>query len=312
MREQVDLSYYAAHPKICHLEATRLQVCVAAETIRNRGMRGLKQYGLLFGGMLAYGFKEPVRAALIRSAYAWDRDGDDIFDGDKLLPKGYKDKTEFSQIKRELIYRVAQPDSRPLYGDRVDILLVDYFSLARRLKIDLLEESLAIWDTMELDGERAAGRRVLTQQALDEYFNKLDFACIGGALKVAGEKCDSRDLSELSWAVRTMFNARDFPKDFAQGIINISREEMEQVGVDDPVELETQLQGRETVKQLLEYEPMRSWYEYHVPRGLDFLKKAQTALERLNLKWETRFALDRFFVQPTNKVLNQYAKMLVA
>lgn len=306
MREQVNLSFYTANPARCHLEATRLQVIVAAETIRHRGVKkGLKQYGQLFTGMVAYSLKEPVRAALIRSSYAWLRDGDEVFDGDKLPPSGYRDKAEFSRVKRDLIHKVSQPDGQPIFGDRVDILLVNYFSLANRLKVDLLDESLAIWDTMELDGERSAERRVLSQDDLDDYFNKLDFACIGGALKVAGEKCDDQDLFYLSWAVRTMFNARDFPKDFAQGIINISEEEKKAFDVEF-----SELEGRETIKQLLEYEPMRKWYKYHIPRGLDFLKKAGIALEGLNLKWETRFAINKFFVQPTYNTLNQYAKML--
>lgn len=306
MREQVDLAFYIDHPTVRCMEATRLQGVVAYETIRNRGMRGLRQYGQLFGGMVAYGFKEPVRAALIRSSYAWFRDGDDILDKDKPLPANYASIEEFSQVKRNLISRVVSLE-RPIIGDRVDILLVDYFSLAKRLNIDLLDESLAIWDTMELDASRAAERRVLTEAELNDYFNKLDFACIGGALKVAGEQCDSQDLSDLSWAVRIMFNARDFPSDFAKGIVNISQEEIASYGVDL-----SELEGRKTVGQLVGYEPMMNWYKEQVKQGTDFLQKARISLGRLDFKWETRYAINRFFVRPTQSTLDQYAEMIAA
>lgn len=305
--DQVDLSYYATHPTVRLVEATRLQGMVAAETICRRGLRGIKQYGPMFAGMLGYGLKEPVRAALIRSSYAWFRDGDEIFDNDQELPPIYKDKKDFSKRKRGLIERVLNLDNEPIIGDRVDILLVDFFSLAKRLKLDLVDESLAIWDTMELDGERAEGRRVLTQEELDDYFDKLDFACIGGALKVAGERINSKDLFDLSWAVRTMFNARDFPKDFKDGIINISEEEIHEFGV-DLVDLE----GKKTVEELIEYDPMREWYKHHVSRGLDFLQRGRSSLDGLNLRWETRYALNKFFVNPTANDLNQYAQMLAA
>ncbi|TSC87507.1 MAG: hypothetical protein G01um10147_485 [Microgenomates group bacterium Gr01-1014_7] len=305
MTEQVELSYFAAHPVICHMEATRLQGVVAYETIKNRGMRGLKQYGLYFGGMLAYGIREPARAALIRSAYAWFRDGDDKVDGDKLLPPGYKDKGEFLQIKRELIHKASKPDGQPVFGERTDILLIDYFVLARRLKIDLTEESLAVWDTIELDEERARNRRVLTQEELDGYFEKLDLACGEGALKVAGETCDSHDSLSLSWPVRTMFNLRDFPRDFAQGIINVSQEDLVVYGIDL-----SRLEGRKTVEQVMGYAPMRRWYRDQTVTGITFLQEAKERLKVLHLRRPTRFALNRFFVGPTEKTLNKYAKML--
>lgn len=304
-REQVDLSYFAVHPEVCHPQAETLQRSIALETMNSRGMRGWKQYGKYFLGMWAYGLFEPERASVIRSAYFWFRYVDDVADGDKPLPPGYQNKQEFLQKRRELTQQVSHPDDNPIYGDREDILLVDYFSLAKRLRIDLTEESFAILDTIILDEERARNRRVLTQQELDDYFNKLDFACIGGALKVAGETCERESLSALSWAVRTTFDLRDFPRDLAQGIINISAEEIAQyeVGL-------SQVDDIETVEGMVRYTPIRRWYEDQVPRGLDFLQESRGILGQLQLGPLTNFALNTFFIRPVDNVLNRYAKML--
>lgn len=301
MRAEVNLTYISAHPEICALQAEAWQRSIASEAIKSRGIRGMRQYGLYFAGMWAYGLVKPIRAALIRSAYFWFRHVDDVVDGDKPLPAGYQNQQEFMQEKVLLVQQISQPDGHPVFGDPEDILLADYFSLAKRLRIDLSEESLAVLDTIALDEERARTRRVLSQRELNDYFDKLDFACIGGALKVAGETCDSGDLSSLSWAVRTMFNLRDFPRDFAQGIINISREEMQLYDIDLD-----QLQGRATVTQLVEYEPMNGWYAYQTAMSKSFLHAAKNELRRLSLRPLTRLALNRFFITPVESTLRGF------
>lgn len=304
-REQVDLSYFAAHPEVCHPQAGALQKSVALETIKSRGFRAFRQYGLYFAGMWAYGLVSSARGSIIRSGYFWLRHIDDVADGDKPLPSGYEDRQQFLQRKRSLAEQLFFHSEATVYGDREDILLADYYSTSRKLGISLGNESLAILDTIILDEERARNRRVLTQEELDEYFEKLDFACGEGALKVAGENCDSKDLSALSWAVRTMFNLRDFPRDLAQGIINISAEEMADYGVDL-----SQIDGVANVEDVVIYEPIRRWYQDQVPQGLGFLQESRRVLRELDLKPLTSFALNTFFVRPVDKTLSQYKAML--
>ncbi len=303
----VDLSRFLVYPDLLQKEATRLQRFIAWKTMTNRGVGGFTQYGAFFVGMWVYGLVEPERAGLIRSAYFWLRHIDDVADGDKVLPAGYKSKHNFLQRKIALTEQVFSGGGIDVFGDREDILLVDYYSLAKRLKIDLRDESLAILDTIVLDEERARSRRSLTKEELNSYFDRLDFACVGGGLKVAGETCDSYDLFSLSWAVRTMFNLRDFPKDFAQGIINISREDIADYGIDLG-----QLKGRDSVERLCAYDPMRKWYEDQVETGLDFLADARKGISEMKLHWVTCCALDFSFVGPTNRVLGKYANMLAA
>ena len=305
MKEQVNLSYLAAHPEICHSQAETLQRSIALETMGSRGLRGLKQYGGYFALMWVCGIIQPERASLLRSSYFWFRHLDDIADGDRALPEGYKSKQEFLQRKWELAGQMFSKQNGPIYGDEEDLLLADYYSKALKLNIDLSKESFSILDTIILDEERARKRRVLTQEELDYSFNQLDFACIGGALKVAGETCEAQDLKALNRAVRTWFNLRDFPKDFKRGIINISREGIFQYGIDL-----SRLEGLEVFEQVMTYAPMRRWYKDQVVTGRSFLQDGKAEVENLHLKGITRFALNFCFIRPAEGTFNRYADML--
>lgn len=304
-KEQVNLSYFAAHPEICHPQAEALQRSIAWETMENRGIQGFKQYGLYFAVMWIGGLKYPEHAKLIRSGNFYWRWVDDVADGDRQLPEEYTTREEFLQRRRNIVQQLFfQPESN-IYGEREDILLADYYCVARRLGVDLRQESLAILDSIIWDEERARNRRVLTQDELIEGIDKSDLACISGGLKVAGESCTPYDLSTLSWAVRTRFNLRDFPKDFAQGMINISTEDVEEYGVDL-----TKVAGRSTVEQLVAYGPMRAWYKNQTAVGRNFLDEALITLDQLDLKWITRLVLNVNFIRPTQSTLNRFAKML--
>lgn len=304
-QESVDLSYLSAYPEVCHPQARILQRTIAWETLRNRGTRGFKQYGKYFAGMWIYGLIYPQQADIIRSAYFWFRHVDDVADNDKPLPSGYENKRHFLQSKKGLIEQLFSRVPDRLSGDREDILLADYYSISKRLGISLGEESLAVLDTIILDEERARSRRILIQSELDDYFDKLDFACIGGALKVAGETASCRDLSSLSWAVRTMFNLRDFPKDLAEGIINISREDIDRYGVDL-----SKVEGCQTVEEVVGYRPMRRWYEDQTARGISFLTEGKREIKDHRFQWVTNIALVANFAGPTGRILRGYARML--
>src|SRR3989344_2175511 len=217
--EQINLADLISQPEIFRQLADNLQKSIAFEAIKSRGLRGLKQYGRFFALFWAYGLLEPDRAKLLKSSYFWLRHVDDIADGEKALPVNYQSKQEFLQSKRAACKNLFSGKSTAV-GDREDILLVDYLSISRKLGIDLEEESLNVLDTIIFDEERARNRRIPNQQELDDYFQKVDSACVGGAIKVAGDSFQSNDLSDLSWATRIVFNLRDFPRDFAQGIIN--------------------------------------------------------------------------------------------
>src|SRR3989344_9110621 len=94
-------------PNLCKRQARSLQRTIAFETIKIRGVRGLKQYGRYFTLFWLYGLLEPDRARLIKSSYFWFRHIDDIADSDKPLPWGYSTKREYLKIKRNIIKQLS-------------------------------------------------------------------------------------------------------------------------------------------------------------------------------------------------------------
>lgn len=310
MREQEDLinlTDLLAQPKVLQTEAAKLQRSIAWETMVNRGVGGFTKYGLYFGVMWAGGIKHPQEARLFRSGNFYWRDVDDIADKDKQLLPRYQTRQEYLQAKKFTVQKLFFEPNAEVLGDRQDILLADYYYVSRRLGIDLSQESLDILESIAFDEERARRRKILTQTELDDYFELLDPACIKGALKVAREDCDPQEFYPLSMAVRTFFNLRDFPKDFRDGLINISREDIEEYGVDL-----NSLEGRSTIEQLLMYDPMRRWYQDQTNAGLRYLNQSEDRLRPLHLKSITRFVLWLHFKRPASKNLKSYAKMLAA
>ena len=310
MHEQdslVNLSYLISHPKALDAEAGKMQRETAIETITNRGLRGFAKYGVYFSVMWAAGVKYPLEADLLRSGNFYWRYVDDVVDHDRPLSERYSSQAEYLQQKRATLTQLFYPTGELTFGDREDVMVAHYHSLAGRLGIDLTQESFDILDTIIFDEERCRDRRILSQKELDDYFELLDPACIKGALKVAREDCDPEEFHPLSMAVRTFFNLRDFPKDFEDGLINISKEDIEKYEVDL-----NQLEGRATLEQLLLYGPIREWCLDQTNAGLRFLEESDKRLERLKLKPITNFVLWLHFERPARKNLNKYAQMLVA
>ncbi len=300
-------SFIRTYPDSRQPIVNQLQREIAVQAIERRGVKGLKQYGRFFGLMWAYGIAQPEQAALIRSSYFWLRHVDDIADGDKPLPTNYSSKQEYLKSKRKLLATVFSPDGSPIYGDKEDLLVLDYALRAKQLGIDLGQESLAILDTITFDEERSRTRRIPTKAELDDYFYKLDFACIAGALKVAGETWTSDSLADLSWAVRTMFNLRDFPKDFRDGITNISLEDIEAYGIDLK-----NCEGKETPHDLLQYEPIRKWYADEVAKASAFLARARDQMKDLPMKKLTHLAIHLNFIKPVETTLQRIKEALHA
>lgn len=301
----VNLADLLAQPKLLQAEAHKLQRTIAWETMASRGWRGFTQYGIYFAGMWLGGLKYGEQADLIRSGYFYFRWVDDVADRDRPLPDIYTTRREFLQRRSTVVNRLSFDPEETVYGDREDILLAHYYFLARRHGLDLSQESLDVLESIIWDEERARNRRVLTQQELNDGLNKLDFACIDGGFKVAEEPYTSQDLFALSWAVRTMFNLRDFPKDFAKGLINISSEDIERYEIDL-----TQVEGRSSVEELMSYGPMRDWYRDQIRYGKNFLDQALKNLGNLRLKWISRTVININFVGPTQRNLDKYKVML--
>lgn len=304
-RNLVDLSKLSDHPIRVRELASSLQRAVAFETIFVRGIDGAVRYGPYFSTFWIYGLTDPERGRIIKSGYFWLRHIDDIADGEKPVPTDYNSRKEYLERRREIVSDLAS--GRTAIGDKQDILLLDYLLTAKRLGFDLTGESLAILDTMIIDEERSRTGRLLTQQELTEYYDKLDYACIDGAFKVAGEGYTSRDLEDLSMAIRTRFNLHDLTRDLKAGIINVSKEDIARYGIDLAM-----CARQQRVEQLFTYEPMRSWYGDQVAFGWEALQRAKDKLRVMCLKWQTRFALDFVFAKPAEKTFRRYQGLLAS
>ncbi len=301
----INLSELIARPENLKSKATKLQRSIAWETMVNRGWAGFAKYGVYFTFMWAAGVKYPEEARLLRSGNFYWRYVDDIADNDRPLPSRYKSRADYLQSKKATLGKLFFSPPQTIYGDKEDVLLADYQYVAQGLGIDLSQESFDILESIIFDEERARQRRLLTQKELDDYFELLDPACIKGALKVAGEVVDPGEFWPLSMAVRTMFNLRDFPKDFRDGLVNISKEDIEKYQVDL-----SQLKSRSTIGQMVSYGPIRGWYQDQVQMGLEYLDQSTTRLKRLDLQKVTRFVLGMHFEGPARKNLTSYARIL--
>lgn len=302
----IDLVQVATNPVQCEKEASLLRRSIALETIQKRGWQGVKQYGRYFASFWVYGLVEPDRASVLQSTYFWLRHIDDVADQDKPVPSMYESRHQFLTAKRDMVESYFSGTAAPVYGERPDILLVSADLTTQKLGFSLRQETSAVLDTIIFDEERSRSKRVPAQQELDDYFNKLDFACLNGALKIAGEQhCRDTDLPDLSWATRIVFNLRDFPKDFAAGIVNISREDMQKYGVDTNVLAECK-----TIEELVAYSPMRRWYSDQLTAAQHFLDVGRVGLAGLGLKWITRLAIQVSFINPDQKYLNGFRDLL--
>ena len=293
------------NPSQCEEAARSLQRSTAIETLKLRGWPGLKQYGLYFASFWVYGWLQPQRAGIIKSAYFWLRHIDDVADGDRPLPSGYESKQQYLQDKKHLAQALSQPGLQGSASlEEVDILLVDYFLAAESLGISLADETLSVLETIRFDEERSRTRRVPAQAELDDYFNKLDSACINGALKVAGEPYHGEaTLHDLSWAVRIWFNLRDFPKDFREGLVNVSAEDIARYGIRLD-ECEGKLPG------VLEHKPLREWYQAQLQAGQRYLQSAKRTIHGTPFKAMTKLALFTQFVNPADRTFRRYAALL--
>lgn len=281
----VNLTELSQDPKAVKNSAKELHWQIAKETILNRGLKGATKYGIFFGSFWGYGLVSPARARALKSGYFWIRDVDDVADGDKILPDGYDSKPEYLQKRRDVAVGLSEKQN-PTYGDFRDILLVDAFMAADKLNITLGEETVGILDTIIFDEERSRTKRVPTKMELDQYFDKLDFTCIDGGLKIAGDTCTKDDTYDISMAVRTMFNLRDLPEDLSAGIINIPSEDI----TDYKINLELAFNAP-SISHLIKQEGLRNWFCDQMALCQMHLDRSDEKLGKLKLKPQTRFAL---------------------
>ncbi|GEM_PF-5193991 len=302
MKTKIDLVDLVNAPSLCRRTAGRMQAVIAFETLTLRGIGGFRQYGLYFFTFWLYGIFQPTRARAIRDGYFSARYWDDVADRDRPLPQGYATIKEFLDNKSLLVRQIYDPRKpAPLPGDEADAMPADLYLSSQAMGISLLDETLAIFDALKLDAERS-NRRMLTEEELKRAFRKLDYACVNGALKIAGEPYRAELLHDLSNAVRIWYSLRDFPNDMAAGIINISSQDMARYGINPDM-----CQG--TLPELLAYGPFHEWYAAQAGLGQSYLAAARQTIKETPFKFLTRLALDFNFVSPAERFFSQTANL---
>ncbi len=302
--QKINLAEFAQNPRDLMKEADRLHIQVARTAILSRGLEGAMQYGPMFLSFWAYRIRGADRARALKSSYFWLRHVDDIADKDKPLPYGYSSRRIFLLEKRELAKAIME-GTTDVSGDREDILLMDFASATRKLGIDLSQETLAILDTIIFDEERTRTGRVPTRAELDNYFDKLDFACVEGGLRLAGENYDRQGVADITLAVRTMFNLRDLTKDLKVGIINIPSEDIESYGIDLDI-----CRNASSLSELLRYDAIRRWYQDQVSTCSSHMERAEKTLSTIQLKPEVRFALSFNSKRVVKNKLRKFNRLL--
>lgn len=312
-KHEISLDHQLHSPQKYSKEVEEIQRQVAWETMRSRGLNGFTQYGVMFSAFWIGGLYRPFEASFFRSGYGILRVYDDVGDQDRPVPAGYDSAGEYLAEKRSLIDEVHR-GSRGLRGEQHDRLLIDAVMRARRMKIDLFKEWGNIMDTIIFDEERSRDRRICTRDELDAYFVKLDSACIDGALKVVGDKKEPK-MDALEVAVRTMFNLRDFAKDFQDGLVNIPGEDVTDYGVNlagfDGVDFRS-MDWDKRMKVLFEDPGLRDWYGDQLEAGKQAFAGSAGILNDENYKSVTRLVLKQLFVNPTASKLNQIERLLAA
>lgn len=232
-----------------------------------------------------------VRGDLMEYYYCAMRFPDDVGDGDHPVPNGYATGSDY--IRDKLAF--ARNPSNP--KDAIDQVLLYCYELAEQLGFDLHSESANILESVLFDAEREGKSIPYPQDVLSEYFYKMDITgTIAGSLKIYGEtECHHSDLEDLGIATRVYYNIRDIREDLnVHGLINIPQEEMDRYGIE--------VADLKNPDSLFVKEWLRKEALYAKGLILDHSESVST----LKLRRITRLTLDRVYVRPAMKFLQNF------
>ncbi len=208
---------------------------------------------------------------------------DDIADGDLRLPKGYATSADFLEEKIAFLDDLSDP------RDKIEVLLVYCHQIALSLGFDIIEEARQILTSLLFDAKRRESSEVFPDKILHENFHRLDIeGAISGTVKIMkGEKDLIPKVIPLGYASRIYYNLRDYEDDIAAGLINISAEDCERLGI--PMD-STKLNDRFT-------KSVRVWFEEQAILGLNLIEDYKTRMKGEKLSRTVRISLNGFEVK---------------
>jgi len=185
------------------------------------------KYWHLVGKLYFESLTNPHSAKVFRAAYFFCRHIDDVLDGDRTITTDPRDYVHdiLSAMKNEHqgspiveLYRFAIGPIKEMAIEADDP--ESYFVRVIR-------------DAMLFDFERAKGKRVLTNDEIEQYYDDTFTPVTNIALIIAGSQQRTGDVPEMVTTQGHIYTIRDMKKDLGQGIINIPQEELERAGVSD-------------------------------------------------------------------------------
>lgn len=190
--------------------------------------RGWKYRSFLrFLRLFKYLSFSPTRGSFLEYYYVMMRYLDDVVDGDAPLPEGYGSPAEYIADKIAFSRHLSGP------RDAVDHLMLHCFGLGGQFGQEFREETMDILQSLLFDAKRRGTWEVFPAEVLQEHFHKMDIrGTIRATLKVFGDDPGQYPLLEpLGVACRYQYDIEDVAADLAAGYVNITREEMDALGI---------------------------------------------------------------------------------
>jgi hypothetical protein len=179
----------------------------------------------------------PERLEILNKVYTACRILDDAVDGDSPQ-KLSADHTLIYATDAVAHFRDESFDNR----NAVDVFLKDALDKCHEIGLDIKGQVLLVLESVQFDAERRAeflraGKpRFYSEDELSEYYHRLDIeGTVGACLELTAEgDCPSNQLlvTPLATASRYFYDIRDLAKEVRQGLVNISAEEAERLGID--------------------------------------------------------------------------------
>ncbi len=240
------------------------------ETEQNLSNRPGKNYSGVLWGVKIYEkvFEGRERKNLFRYSYGFFRNLDDMADGDIEPPAGF---TSSSYIE-DILKFIRDPSSDPAPTDSFKLSYLAMTELAGKDGLTIQHESVQLLESLLFDAKRAeafkqSGKlQTKTKEELEDYFFKRDIeGTVRLQLKIYGDDPEHAIwLRAAADAIRITYDIRDFSDDISKGLVNIPREDLEEIGLTE-AELMDFAHGNFSSEALSK---LYAWFLKEAKRGL--------------------------------------------
>ena len=231
----------------------------------------------------------PTRGSFLELYYVMMRYLDDVVDGDAPLPEGYRDPQEYLEEKIEFSHHLSGP------RDSVDHLMLHCFGLGEKFGQEFRQETQDILHSLLFDARRRGSWQVFPADVLQEHFHKMDIrGTIQATLKIFGDDPNQYPLLEpLGVACRYQYDIEDVTTDLAAGYVNITREEMDTLGI-----------RLEELRDPASH-GVRRWIQKHAREGMQLLEEHKAKVTQGRFSTLARATFPVVYGWPARKVFQK-------